>query len=95
MASANHDEDAFSDPAVFDIRRPNAGGQLGFGSTVGHDDPPVELRRRMEITLAEITARLPKMALEIYQDWIFQADVFLRAPAEVWARLDPCLSLEA
>ena len=63
FASANRDEDVFTDPHRFDIRRSNARKQLTFGNGVHFCLGAPLARLEMKIVFEEFSKRFPKMRL--------------------------------
>ena len=62
--SGNRDERMFADPFTFDVRRPPAPAQIGFGAGGPHFCPGANLaRREISVMFDEIRRRLPNMRI--------------------------------
>lgn len=88
LNSANRDEDVFDDGESFDVRRPNAGRHIAFGTGVhtclGNHLAKMELR----IMLEELTGRLPHLELVPDQEWVTSPNTSQRGPEHILVRWD-------
>jgi hypothetical protein len=81
--SANHDEDVFPDPEIFDPARKNANRNLAFGwgrhRCLGENLARMEMR----VILEETARRLPSLRLVENQEWSYSPNTSFRGPAHL------------
>ncbi len=88
MASANHDEQYFSDADFFDIRRENSSDHLSFGYG-SHQCMGKNLARlELQIFLEELSKRLPHMRLA-NQTFTYLPNASFRGPQHLLVEWDP------
>lgn len=89
LASADRDDEKFSNGDTFDIRRPDADEHMAFGwgrhLCLGEALARLELR----IVLEELSRRLPHMNLVPGQPWEYSPNVCHRGPEHVLVTWDP------
>jgi cytochrome P450 len=87
-ASANHDERAFADADLFDIRRENANDHLTFGYGSHQCMGKNLARMEIQVFLQELTRRLPHLKLA-EQRFSYVANTSFRGPEHLWVEWDP------
>lgn len=88
MASANHDEQYFSDADFFDIRRENSSDHLSFGYG-SHQCMGKNLARlELQIFLEELSKRLPHMRLA-RQKFTYLPNASFRGPQHLLVEWNP------
>ncbi|QIL74205.1 cytochrome P450 (plasmid) [Diaphorobacter sp. HDW4B] len=93
VASANHDDARFTNPDLFDIRRPNADEHLTFGYG-SHQCMGKNLARMvLQVLLGELTQRLPHMRLA-EQTFSYVPNIAFHGPEHVWVQWNPALNPE-
>jgi len=92
-ASANHDERAFADADLFDIRRENANDHLTFGYGSHQCMGKNLARMELQVFLQELTRRLPHLRL-CEQRFTYVANTSFRGPEHVRVEWDPALNPE-
>jgi cytochrome P450/ferredoxin-NADP reductase len=92
-ASANHDERAFADPDLFDIRRENANDHLTFGYGAHQCMGKNLARMELQVILQELTRRLPHLRLA-EQRFTYVANTSFRGPEHLWVEWDPARNPE-
>lgn len=85
IASANHDESRFPDPATFDIHRSNARQHVSFGSGIHFCLGAPLARMELVMILEELTTRFPRLRLEPGQRPAMSQTITFRGPQELWA----------
>ena len=88
LASANHDEDAFDAPEVFDVGRANARAHVAFGNGLHHCLGAPLARLELRILLEELTARFPAMTLVPDQALSWTPTLSFRGPGALRVRLN-------
>lgn len=86
IASANHDESRFPDPARFDIHRSNARQHVSFGSGIHFCLGAPLARMELVMILEELTRRFPALQLEPDQELEMSRTITFRGPRHLWAR---------
>jgi ferredoxin-NADP reductase len=92
-SSANHDERAFADADLFDIRRENANDHLTFGYGSHQCMGKNLARMEIQVFLQELTRRLPHMKLA-QQRFSYVPNTSFRGPEHLWVEWDPALNPE-
>jgi cytochrome P450 len=88
-ASANRDDDVFSDPDTFDIRRANARRHLTFGVGTHTCMGATLARAEMRVFLEILATRLPHMHLVEGQEFTYLPNTSFRGPERVLVTWDP------
>lgn len=87
FASANRDEEVFSDPDIFDVTRKNARRHLTFGSGIHFCLGAPLARLEMRLVIEELSRRYPDLAL-IGTEPVDHFHTFIfRAPKQLWVDL--------
>ncbi len=94
MASANHDERQFENPATLDLYRDNALDHLSFGYGAHQCMGKNIARMEMRIFIEEFTKRLPHAELQSDQKFKYVPNTAFRGPESLWIRWDPALNPE-
>ncbi len=92
-SSANHDERAFADADLFDIRRENANDHLTFGYGSHQCMGKNLARMEIQVFLQELTRRLPHLKLA-EQRFSYVANTSFRGPEHLWVEWDPAKNPE-
>ncbi len=80
FASANHQDDVFEDPEVFDIRRKTASRHISFGKGIHFCLGAGLARMEARIALELLSARLPSLHLAPDQIYEFFPNITFRGP---------------
>jgi len=89
IGAANHDPDVFVEPAVFDIRRANAGDHLSFGYGPHFCLGAPLARLEARVVFEELTAALPSLRLVEDQQFEFMPIIGFRGPKSLLVEWDP------
>ena len=92
-SSANHDERAFADADLFDVRRENANDHLTFGYGSHQCMGKNLARMEIQVFLQELTRRLPHLKLA-EQRFSYVANTSFRGPEHLWVEWDPARNPE-
>ena len=88
LAAAGRDPDAFSQPDVFDLERPNAGKHLAFGKGIHYCLGAALGRLEAQLSLEALTERFPRLRLVEGQTIPFHPNISFRGPQQLWVRGD-------
>ncbi len=88
LASANRDEEQFTDPDRFDVHRKNARRHISFGSGIHFCIGAPLARLELKILLELLTHAYPNMKL-LEQELDIIETISFRGPKELWVELDP------
>ncbi len=88
LASADRDDEKFSNGDTFDIRRPDADEHMAFGWGRHLCLGEALARLEMRIALEELSRRLPHMYLVPGQHWEYSPNVCHRGPEHVLVTWD-------
>ncbi|BBY61905.1 cytochrome P450 [Mycolicibacterium helvum] len=88
-ASANRDDDIFTDPDTFDIQRPNSRRHLTFGIGTHTCLGATLARLEMRIFIEETVRRLPHLRLTEGQQFSYLPNTSFRGPAHLLVEWDP------
>ncbi len=80
FASANHQDDLFEDPDVFDIHRPTANRHISFGKGIHFCLGAGLARMEARIALELLSQRLPSLRLQPDQTYEFFPNITFRGP---------------
>lgn len=94
MASANHDERHFENPAALDLYRDNAVDHLSFGYGAHQCMGKNIARMEMRIFIEEFSKRLPHAWLKPDQEFKYLPNTAFRGPESLWIQWDPALNPE-
>ncbi len=84
LASANHDEEVFENPEVFDIFRENARAHISFGKGIHFCLGNRLAILQAKIVLETLAERLPALKLTENQKFSCYPNITLRGPDELW-----------
>ena len=80
LAAAGRDEEAFADPAAFDMRRTDAGHHLAFGQGLHYCLGANLGKLEAQIAVAELARRYPALRLVPDQSLTFHPNISFRGP---------------
>jgi hypothetical protein len=83
LGSANHDEAAFPDPALFDIRRDRGRHHLSFGKGIHFCIGAPLARLQAEIVLATLARQAPGLSLHPDQAFPYEENLAVRSPQQL------------
>jgi hypothetical protein len=86
LAAAGRDEEAFADPAAFDIRRTDAGHHLAFGKGLHYCLGANLGKLEAQIAIAELARRYPALRLVPDQPLTFHPNISFRGPQVLLVR---------
>jgi len=84
LASANHDEAVFDDPATFDIHRENAQANIAFGRGIHFCLGNRLAILEATIALETLTRRVPSLDLAADQTFHYFPNFTFRGPEKLW-----------
>jgi cytochrome P450 len=84
LGSANHDEDLFQNPEIFDIFRKNAGANISFGRGIHFCLGQRLAILEATILLETLVERLPSLDLIEDQTFNYSPNFTMRGPTELW-----------
>ncbi|MEM7345576.1 MAG: cytochrome P450 [Chloroflexota bacterium] len=88
LASANRDEDHFTDGETFDIHRKNAKQHMSFGHGIHYCLGAPLARLELKIFLEELTRRIPSLRLVNNQSYTYSPNTSHRGPTSLWVEWD-------
>ena len=88
FAAANHQQDVFADPDVFDIHRDRANHHISFGKGIHYCLGAGLARIEARIVLEEIARQLPSLRLVDGQQLAFFPNITFRGPEELYVEWD-------
>ena len=89
LAAAGRDEEAFADPAAFDMRRTDAGHHLAFGKGLHYCLGANLGKLEAQIAIAELARRYPALQLVLDQQLTFHPNISFRGPQVLLVRTRP------
>jgi len=89
LAAAGRDEEAFADPAAFDMRRTDAGHHLAFGQGLHYCLGANLGKLEAQIAIAELARRCPALRLVPDQSLTFHPNISFRGPQVLLVRTHP------
>jgi cytochrome P450 len=88
LAAAGRDPDAFPNPNVFDLERPNAAKHLAFGKGIHYCLGAALGKLEAQLALEALMERFPRLRLVEGQTIPFHPNISFRGPQELWVRAD-------
>ena len=89
LAAAGRDEEAFADPAAFDMRRTDADHHLAFGKGLHYCLGANLGKLEAQIAIAELARRYPALRLVPDQQLTFHPNISFRGPQVLLVRTHP------
>ena len=89
LAAAGRDEEAFADPAAFDMGRTDAGHHLAFGKGLHYCLGANLGKLEAQIAVAELARRYPALRLVPDQSLTFHPNISFRGPQVLLVRTHP------
>jgi cytochrome P450 len=89
LAAAGRDEEAFADPAAFDMRRTDAGHHLAFGKGLHYCLGANLGKLEAQIAIAELARRYPALRPVPDQKLTFHPNISFRGPQVLLVRTHP------
>ena len=89
LAAAGRDEEAFADPAAFDMRRTDADHHLAFGKGLHYCLGANLGKLEAQIAIAELARRYPALRLVPDQSLTFHPNISFRGPQVLLVRTHP------
>jgi cytochrome P450 len=86
LAAAGRDEEAFADPATFDMRRTDASHHLAFGKGLHYCLGANLGKLEAQIAIAELARRYPALGLVADQQLAFHPNISFRGPQVLLVR---------